>query len=159
MKRTQTQFPHIEINEAGEVFNTKTNKQLKHSYHPESGYPRVGIYDNGQRKVLTVHRLLAMAFKIEGYDVPGLVVDHIDGDTRNSTLDNLQFITKGENRKKGKKGSTSKPFTDYERNQIIQAKRTGLVKSDSEAKVYFNTLWNRSTTRQTYGKVLRKAGL
>lgn len=157
--RKQTQFTNIEINENGEVFNTKTNNQLQHSYHPESGYPRVSIYEGGKCKVVTIHRLLAMAFKIEGYDVPGLVVDHIDGDTRNSTLGNLQFITKSENRKKGKKGKRSKQFTEFERNQIIQAKRTGIVKSDSEAKVYFNKLWNRSTTRQTYGKVLRKAGL
>lgn len=83
------------IYENGDLVNLKTNKKLK-SFDNGVGYLRVGIYiGNNKHKPVYIHRLLAQSFipnpnnKIE--------VNHIDGNTKNNDLSNLEWVTKSEN--------------------------------------------------------------
>ena len=66
-----------------------------------SGYAdaRVDLWKNGEKKTLLVARLVAMAW-CEGY-ADDLTVDHIDGNTENNHADNLQWVSRAENIRKG----------------------------------------------------------
>jgi hypothetical protein len=95
------------IYENGDLFNLKTNKKLK-SFDNGVGYLRVGIYvGDNKHKPVYIHRLLAQSFipnpnnKIE--------VNHIDGNTKNNDLSNLEWVTKSENALHAYKLGLSKP--------------------------------------------------
>jgi len=86
------------------------------------GYPEIGW----QGKVYKVHRLL---MKLEGHDIKGKVVLHIDDDPLNLSLSNLRVGTQAENMAdKAKKGRCryQKPLTDTEIDKIVQYHKQGV---------------------------------
>lgn len=84
------------INKLGQVKNIKTNKLLK-PYTNGVGYNRIGLYDGTKKrsKEFYIHRLLAIHF------IPNPLnkqfINHIDGNTQNNDLSNLEWCTKSEN--------------------------------------------------------------
>ena len=60
-----------------------------------TGYKKVELVKNGQRKSIRVHRLVAQAF------IPNpenkLEVNHIDGNKTNNHVENLEWVTSSEN--------------------------------------------------------------
>ena len=91
-----------EINEKGDVFSFKQYepKQLKSQKASQSkkGYYQVRLYDNGLSTFHYVHRLVWETFVGE---IPSdKQIDHIDGDTSNNHISNLQLVTGRENIKK-----------------------------------------------------------
>lgn len=83
------------VYENGDIYNNKTKNKLKHVENG-GGYLKVGLYClNNKHKLYYVHRLLAMAF------IPNpenkLFINHIDGNTKNNNLSNLEWCTKSEN--------------------------------------------------------------
>lgn len=70
---------------------TRELSQLKDSH----GYPSVWLRNNGKRKFTKVHRLVAMTFlkPVLGKDC----VNHIDAIKTNNHLENLEWVTLGEN--------------------------------------------------------------
>ena len=93
----------------GNIKSLKFGKEriLKPSLNP-AGYYMVVLCKNGKNEKILVHRLVYEAFKEDL--IPGLVVDHIDSNTKNNNLDNLQQITYRANiaRSKVCKNKTSK---------------------------------------------------
>ena len=69
---------------------TKSGTSLKHFINI-GGYPSVSI----AKKVVMVHRLLAIAFIPNPKNRP--VVNHIDGNKLNFSLENLEWVTHGQN--------------------------------------------------------------
>lgn len=70
---------------------------------------QVALYKKNVSKSIRVHQLVAMAFL--GHKPDGtfeLVVDHIDNNSLNNRLDNLQLITNRLNTSKDKKNKASK---------------------------------------------------
>jgi hypothetical protein len=63
-----------------------------------TNYDRVQIIFDGQRNKYLVHRLVAIAF-IPNDDKTKTQVNHLDGNKRNNNLDNLEWVTHGENMK------------------------------------------------------------
>lgn len=59
---------------------------------------RYGYYKFCYKGIRIVHTLVAKAF-VPGYK-PGLVVDHINNDSRDNRAENLQWISRGENTEK-----------------------------------------------------------
>jgi hypothetical protein len=71
-------------------------------------YYIVSLFKNSLGKDYSVHQLVAMAFL--GHVPCGMkmVIDHIDNDSLNNKLENLQIVTVRENCSKDKKNKTSK---------------------------------------------------
>lgn len=92
------QAPNYYINRLGVIVNSKTKLILKQSNR--NGYSRLCIAG----KQYSVHRLVYETFvgEIKG------VIDHIDGNKQNNSLDNLRDISQSENmtnaQQKGHKG-------------------------------------------------------
>lgn len=61
----------------------------------QNGYLQVGLRKHGKRKWFGVHRLVAIHF-IENPDNKPQV-NHIDGNKLNNTVENLEWVTGGEN--------------------------------------------------------------
>lgn len=61
------------------------------------GYLFVSAHENGRRKNLLIHRLVAQAFIPNPENKPE--INHIDGNPHNNRVDNLEWVTSSENRK------------------------------------------------------------
>ena len=91
----------------------------------KNGYYKIHI----NKSVYNFHWLLAKAF-VPGYEFE-LVVDHIDNDSTNNDILNLQWITRGENTKKYWDSCTEEEkekYTDKYRNEIKKAHEEGKYK-------------------------------
>jgi hypothetical protein len=102
------------VNKNGQILNKKTKRLLQGSQR--NGYIRINC--NGRYKSL--HRLVWEAFYGE---IPeGKLIDHIDGNRANNSLDNLRLVTQSENmlnaQKNGHKGQVKISQYDLEGNFI-----------------------------------------
>lgn len=90
-------WPKYAVNTEGEVLNKITGKYVSPWKHTGKGstYLRVTLRDKGRRLNARVHRLVAMAF-IPNPDKHS-DVDHIDGDTFNNNVENLEWVPSEEN--------------------------------------------------------------
>ncbi len=67
----------------------------KHPFGKTVSYKAYLFHENGKAYTISEHRLVYAWFKD---DIPAKYdVDHIDGDTMNNSLDNLQLLTRKEN--------------------------------------------------------------
>ena len=73
----------------------------------KKGYYKVRINDN----LYNLHWLIARAF-VPGYEL-GLCVDHINNDSTDNRIENLQWITRSENTKKFWKNLTPEELVAY----------------------------------------------
>jgi len=102
------------ISSNGDVYHkTPKGTELCYCYLNKSG----NDWKNGYYKVrinkhlYNLHWLLARAF-VSGYKV-GLCVDHIDNDSTNNAIENLQWITRGQNTSKFWKSLTAEELEAY----------------------------------------------
>ena len=116
-------FSNYTISTKGIVRNEKTD-YIKSQWKGASGYLHVDLQQDGVRKKIAVHRLLAMHF-IPNPDNKR-TVNHIDGNKLNNSIDNLEWATDGENiqhaydtglqskesRRKTKQAEADKLFTE-----------------------------------------------
>ena len=80
-----------EVSNLGRIRNIKTNRLLK--FDECQKYVRVCL---NNKKHYYIHRLVYCTFH-DDYDLNGYVIDHIDNNPKNNTLNNLQKITFSEN--------------------------------------------------------------
>lgn len=71
-------------------------------------YYMVDLTKDNKRKSFRTHVLVALAFLDYAEFKNRLVVDHIDNDSKNNNLNNLQLITQRENSSKDRKNKTSR---------------------------------------------------
>lgn len=64
-------------------------------YKEKNGYMRVWVRQDGHRKKMSVHRLVAIAFIPNPENKP--CVNHIDGNKNNNNVNNLEWCTFSEN--------------------------------------------------------------
>lgn len=81
------------ITKDGRVFN-KHNKQLS-PVNNGKGYLILNINIDGKRKCKALHRMLAEAFIPNPNNLPE--VNHKDANRMNNSLDNLEWVTHGQN--------------------------------------------------------------
>lgn len=85
--------PEWFVNHAGEVWSRKVGKMLK-PHDNGRGYKQLLFRGSDGRKKHYIHRLVAETF----IGVIGeLTVNHIDGDTSNNNISNLEIISHKEN--------------------------------------------------------------
>jgi len=98
--KTLEDFSNYEVSNLGKVRNIKTGLEIKSTLN-SSGYFGLNLYDNGRRKAVRMHQLVANYFipKIEGKNF----VNHIDGNKQNNRLYNLEWCTPSENSLHSKK--------------------------------------------------------
>ena len=83
--------PNYSVSSFGRFRNNRTNRLLKIDNNQK--YSRVSF---ANRRHYYVHRLVYCVFHND-YELEGYVIDHIDTNTRNNNLSNLQKITQSEN--------------------------------------------------------------
>ena len=97
------------INEDGEVRNDITGRIKKPFANKRNGYLSVDLYKDNKSKKVSIHRLVAEAF------IPNIenkaTVDHIDGNRKNNSVNNLRWATYSENNSRfGTIGVKSEPI-------------------------------------------------
>ncbi|MDR1180946.1 MAG: NUMOD4 motif-containing HNH endonuclease [Bacteroidales bacterium] len=75
------------------IHRTNKNKALMTDH---DGYLRVHLYKRGDRKVFSVHRLVAMAF-LEKPPEDYTEVNHKDCNRQNNRVENLEWVTRQQN--------------------------------------------------------------
>ena len=84
------------VSNYGRVWSEKSNKFLAYRIN-NNGRKLVEICVNGDRIVLAVARAIALAFY---GPVKGMEADHIDNNPTNDVLENIQWLTPEENKRK-----------------------------------------------------------
>lgn len=87
------QFSNYEMNQSGDLRNTMTGKILKEDV--SSRYSRYILRKGSASKNITKHRIMAELWIYNPLDLP--LIDHIDNNTHNNTIDNLRWCTHEEN--------------------------------------------------------------
>lgn len=77
------------------------------------GYYFVNLWKDGEKKNITVHQLVAIAFLNHKPDGHKIIVDHIDNNPLNNKLENLQLISVRENTSKDRINGSSKYIGVY----------------------------------------------
>lgn len=170
----ETKYKGYFVNKEGVVASKRDNKGrinynkpfkiLKQSMST-SGYLQIHISYNCKRKSVFVHRLVAETF----YGDSDLTVDHKDGNKLNNRLDNLQFMTLGDNVRKSSLGKIPWnrinvvvflneetysfdsikefcKFFDIRKLQITELLKNGVRKQNNSSKYYFLKCKKSQTT-------------
>ena len=129
----QTQYKDYYVSDTGSVYSAKRNKikQLKLEHH-NSGYLYVNIYEDGIRKHVRVHRLVAETF-IENPNNYS-VVNHIDGNKKNNNKENLEWCTISYNTKHAYENNLARNAKGFEDSQSNPVKAIRL--SDKEEFIF-----------------------
>lgn len=91
------------ITKDGRLFGLKYNMFLKYQ-RGITGYYYYNLNINKKHVHVPMHRILCATFKpIPGWEK--MVVDHIDGNRLNNSLDNIEFVTQKENSRRFRRGN------------------------------------------------------
>lgn len=136
-------FDNYHVTADGRVFNVNTGLYLSPYKHP-NGYLLLCLYVDGKKKLMSVHRLVAIAYLPNPKDLP--CVMHLDDNKENNNVSNLRWATHQENmadrdsKNRQAKGERSGHFghfgekhnrsklSDAQRKEICQKYSTGNYK-------------------------------
>ena len=94
-------YPGYQISNKGRIWSCKRQRYLN-PFTNNSGYKAINIIAaNGKRKGELIHRLVALHFIDNPEGKPE--VNHIDRDKENNCVENLEWVTHGENNTIGRK--------------------------------------------------------
>ena len=86
-------FTRYKVSPVGEVWDTKSDRQIAQMLTGIPQYYYVNLYrDDGKRKLVRVHRLVAEAYCHNSEPDSFNMVDHIDRNKLNNHKDNLRWV-------------------------------------------------------------------
>ena len=90
-------YPYYKVSTFGRVMSNKRyrNGKILKPQPTSDDYLRVGLSKNKKQKLFSVHRLLALTFLPNYYNLPQ--VDHKDRNKHNNSIYNLRWVTQEEN--------------------------------------------------------------
>lgn len=144
-----------EFNEKGEMRNRNTGRQLK--VRKVGGYAGYRLYKNGKPFDYRIHRFMLTGFA-PCDNMANLVVNHLDGNPYNSTIENLEWTTVAGNSQhavrlglipSGEKHPNAK-ITELEAKEIIRLQGLGLSRKEIMAT-------NPKFTRAIVGKIMNNS--
>jgi hypothetical protein len=91
--KTINGYPNYMIDTQGNIKNIK-GRYIKPRYD-KRGYLRVNLSNNGKKGTYFVHQLVMQTFNGLGNKYAS--IDHIDGNKENNHIDNLRYVSLGEN--------------------------------------------------------------
>lgn len=98
MYKVISEFENYSINEDGFILSHYTGKERK--AYKSGNYLVTKLRKNGKSYTTTIHRILARTFLDLDSFASTNEVDHIDGNTQNNSLTNLQVLTYEEHKAK-----------------------------------------------------------
>jgi hypothetical protein len=126
-------FENYSISNLGNIKNNKTNKILK--IQKSSGYSTIGLSQNTIHNVFLIHRLVAQAF------IPNpenkLTVNHINHDTYDNRVINLEWNTQKEQNEHNYK-------TEIKKRTTCRARSLICIDKDNENTMEFRTMTEAS---------------
>jgi len=98
--RTYPEFPNYAVTQCGRVFRVEgpTSRAVigrEKKATPDRGYTATWFTDGKRRALRRTHTVVAETWI--GPKPSGYVVNHIDGDRKNSHVDNLEYVTHRQN--------------------------------------------------------------
>jgi hypothetical protein len=105
----------------GKIFSTKPSVS--------TGYVPIMLRDNGRKWQTHIHRLVMLAFA--GECPEGLQVNHKNGIRHDNRLENLEYVTVGQNLQHSIDFLGRKPFGDFD-HRTIRGERHGNAKLDDD---------------------------
>lgn len=108
-----------EVSNFGHVRSLFRYKRILKPMISSTGYQRVDLFKNKQRKQFSVHRLVATAFVNNDDNKP--FVNHKDENKLNNRADNLEWVTHQENCLYGTAIQRRMLHTDYSKRRINNA--------------------------------------
>lgn len=103
-----------EASNGGQIRNGRTKKILKPFHDRLQEYDRVSIYNNGRKKKVLVHYLVASAFLPDPPVNKPHQLDHLNTNKHDNRPENLQWVTEFENH--------NNPLTKFNR-EVARIKR------------------------------------
>lgn len=103
------------VSNNGNVFSKHTDRVMTPKIS-HTGYCRVTLCNNGYQKVVSVHRLVAMAFVPNPLNKP--TVNHINEIKTDNRAINLEWATNAEQNIHGTRIERARKHTDYKARQI-----------------------------------------
>lgn len=103
MFRVIPRFPKYAISKTGKLVNVETGIFQKKIIGGNRDYTYYKIFDSAlssNSTHISVHRLLCYAWVHNDDYINKTMIDHIDGDKHNNTIENLQWVTPSENVKR-----------------------------------------------------------
>lgn len=101
-------YLNYEVSDKGEIRNVNTGRILKLKPN-ERGYYYTNLSNESKYKTFRIHRLVAELFIPNPENKPE--VNHKDGDKSNNSVDNLEWVTRRENKQHAYKLGLEKPPT------------------------------------------------
>lgn len=133
-------YPSYCVSDKGDITN-KFGKVLKQTI--KNGYYTLGLCHNGISKTFYVHRLVALSF-IENFDILCKVVNHIDGNKLNNSIENLEWTTSQgnsvkfyENTSAYKEGTV---VSQYDKNDLLMETFVSVMHASRATKISANII-------------------
>lgn len=122
-------LPRITNRKSGRILSVR--ERVMANIISADGYLRIKLCKNNIQKIMSIHRLVAIAFIANPKNKPQ--VNHIDGNKLNNKLENLEWVTAKENSQHAILNGLSTPRTN-EKIPCIQVSLDGFILNEFESR-------------------------